>query len=220
MDPAPVDAWPLFGLTLTLGDLVLRPARDEDAVQLGAIVHRLLPVEEHHFVPRLMENALADTEAETTRNVLRFVWSKRVAFDPDEWAIPFAVLDGGRVVGSQAMHTEDFAVRRDVHTGSYLDPDVRRRGIGTRMRAMVVELAFAHLGALTVSSGFMPGNDASARISERLGYERNGTEAWRFRDRRLVEQRLLLTAERWQQTRPAWLDDMTVTGLDAVLPLL
>jgi hypothetical protein len=55
------------------------------------------------------------------------------------------VLSGGVVVGSQGIGGRDFAVLREVHTGSWLGLRYQGQGIGTQMRAAVLHLAFEGL---------------------------------------------------------------------------
>ena len=64
-------------------------------------------------------------------------------------------------------------------TGSWLGRSFQGRGIGTEMRAAVLELAFRGLGAATAESGALEGNAASARVSEKLGYRHDGLERGR-----------------------------------------
>ena len=54
---------------------------------------------------------------------------------------------GGAIAGTQGLSGRDFAVLREVHTGSWLGQRYQRQGIGTEMRAAVLHLAFAGLGA-------------------------------------------------------------------------
>ena len=45
-----------------------------------------------------------------------------------------------------------------------------RLELGTEMRAAVLELAFRGLGATRAESSWLEGNEASRRVSEKLGY--------------------------------------------------
>ncbi len=45
-----------------------------------------------------------------------------------------------------------------------------RLELGTEMRAAVLELAFRGLGAARAESSWLEGNEASRRVSEKLGY--------------------------------------------------
>ena len=59
-------------------------------------------------------------------------------------------------------------------TGSWLGREAQGRGIGTEMRAAVLELVFRGLGADAATSGWLEGNAASGRVSEKLGYRETG----------------------------------------------
>jgi RimJ/RimL family protein N-acetyltransferase len=210
-------AWPLYGLELRCDDLLLRPAGD-DCAALGRVVFNLLEPDEHHFLPHWAQMR-SDTIEATARNVLRWSWQQRFELTGDNWYIPFAVVRDRQVLGLQSGSAEMFSVRRDVHTESCLDSDARQSGVGGRMRAMIIEFAFAHLGALTVSSGCTLGNEASKRVSGKLGYIDDGTYIDAVNGQRHVGHRPRLSRERWAQFRPDWLDDLDVTGLGPVLEL-
>lgn len=216
-----VAAWPLHGLELRGQDLLLRPMRDEDALAVARIVHGLFPDPRHrHFMPNLVRGALRDDLVATSRNVLTWNWGRRAALGPEDWEVPFAVLRDGEVVGMQALSGQAFGVTREVGSGSYVDPARQGQGIGTRMRAIVLEFAFGWLEAQCAVSGHMLDNLASASVSAKLGYEPDGVRLWSFEGSCLQEQRLRLGRQRWQEVRPAWLDSMAATGVAGVRPLL
>jgi RimJ/RimL family protein N-acetyltransferase len=107
---------------------------------------------------------------------LRYHWDRRSTTAPEKWDLAFAVFFDGKLVGSQAVHAREFPVLREVHTGSYLSRRAQGVGVGARMRAMVLELSFAHFGAEWATSGFVEGNERSRRVSARLGYEADGVD--------------------------------------------
>ncbi|MDY7102696.1 MAG: GNAT family protein [Actinomycetota bacterium] len=212
--------WPLFGLRLVHDDLELRPVTDDDAVALADLLEDpIVPAGQEYFVPRLLIGRAA-TRQERAQEMLRYHWTTRAGTRPERWEVPFAVVHDGTVVGTQSSRAEDFAVVGNVHTGSFLAGSAQGRGIGGRMRAMVLEWAFAHLGAVGVSSGYMTGNERSARISARLGYEPDGVRFHAFEGVRRADHRLRLTRQRWLDRRPSWLDAMTVSGMEPCRGLL
>ena len=86
------------------------------------------------------------------------------------------MLLDGTVVGCQAIHTSEFPVLHEVHTGSYLARQVQGGGVGTRMRALVLELSFGDLGGKVGDEWVRRGNQPSCHVSARLGYQADGIE--------------------------------------------
>lgn len=93
---------------------------------------------------------------------------------PQGWRLPFAVLEGDDCVGLQDIAAVAFGERRTVETGSWLGRAHQGRGLGTEMRAAVLHLAFDHLGARRAESAAFEDNEASIRVSRRLGYSPDG----------------------------------------------
>lgn len=85
--------------------------------------------------------------AERARSVVQHHWLRRGNWATDNWALHLCVFEDGRVVGLQTIAAHDFAVLRQVSTASWLGVHHQRQGIGTEMRAAVLHLAFAGLGA-------------------------------------------------------------------------
>jgi RimJ/RimL family protein N-acetyltransferase len=208
-------AWPLFGLSIAHRDLLLREATDDDVLALAGVVEEgVVEAGNEHFVPRLLLGRAATVE-ERFANFLKYHWARRSATVPEKWHLAFAVLLDGRVVGSQAVHTTEFPVLREVHTGSYLSGHVQGGGVGARMRAMVLELSFSGFGAEWATSGFVEGNEPSRRLSARLGYEADGFEPLSLPGAggAIRSNRLRLSRKRWLENRPVWLDEVNWTGV-------
>ena len=51
---------------------------------------------------------------------LRWWWTQRATFAPDEWRLALVVRRDGELVGMQDLHAMDFAQTRHVMTGSWL----------------------------------------------------------------------------------------------------
>ncbi|MFC3690294.1 GNAT family N-acetyltransferase [Aquipuribacter hungaricus] len=132
------------------------------------------------------------------RSVLAWNWQQRAALGPEQWSLVFAVLQDGVVVGVQDLLAREFAVRREVRTGSWLGLAHQGRGTGTRMRLAVLSLAFDHLGALGAGTEAWKDNAASRRVSEKVGYLPDGEEVAVTRGSRREGWRYRLTAARWQ----------------------
>jgi RimJ/RimL family protein N-acetyltransferase len=143
---------------------------------------------------------------------LRAIWRNRGRVASDFWRLNLVVLVDGHPVGVQDVIGTDFDTYGAVTTFSWLAADSRGRGLGREMREAALHLAFEGLGAAEAASDAFRDNAGSNRVSETLGYERNGTD-WATRR---GEPALL---QRWRITREQWLprrrDDIAVSGAEA-----
>lgn len=208
------EIWPLFGLEIETPRLLLRPVRDVDIPGLAQAA--LDGVHDPERTPFGMPWTDADP-ADLPRNLAAYQWSLRNRVAPHNWAVAFAVHYEDRVVGSQDLSAYDFAHRRTVNTGSWLTASLQGRGLGTEMRAALLLFAFDVLGAEWAESGAASWNRASLRVSEKLGYERNGVTRVAPRPEEAVdEQRVRL--EKGSFVRPEW--SISVRGAEPVLAQL
>lgn len=150
---------------------------------------------------------------ERVRGWLRGIWRGRGTVDPDRWRLHFVVFADGEAVGQQDLSAHDFDAFGTVETTSWVSTDARQRGIGTEMRAAILHLAFEGLGAAEAHSEAAVENIGSNAVSERLGYERNGTSWATHQDVPVLGQRWRLTRERWQSQ--ARRNDVELHGVDA-----
>lgn len=139
-------AWGLRGLTLRTPRLTLRPDDDEGLDELAAPALRgVHPAEQMPFYIAWTDQG----PDELVRGVLQHHWAARAALRPSDWRLHFLIRHQGRVIGSQGLSARDFAITREVSTGSWLGMAHQGRGFGTEMRAAVLLFAFDHLGART-----------------------------------------------------------------------
>jgi RimJ/RimL family protein N-acetyltransferase len=100
---------------------------------------------------------------------------------------------------------------------SWLAPGRRGQGLGKEMRAAILQLAFAGLGASEAGSDAFVDNEASNGVSRALGYEPNGTD-W---DTRRGEPARI---QQWRLPRDAWervrRDDIELSGVEGCLAVL
>jgi RimJ/RimL family protein N-acetyltransferase len=151
-------------------------------------------------------------------NTLRHFWSQRATLRPGDWKLNFLIRVDGKVIGEQSIEARDFAVTREVSTGSWLGQRYQGRGYGTEMRAAVLSFAFDHLGALQARTSAYADNAASLHVSRSLGYVDDGTLRDSRRGEPAIQLRLLLTADRFASFRPHW--KLEADGVEACLPLL
>jgi RimJ/RimL family protein N-acetyltransferase len=97
------------------------------------------------------------------------------AWRPDDWVLTLVAFADGQPVGVQSLRGRSFATERSVDTGSWLGAPWQGRGLGTEMRAGVLQLAFGGLGARRATSGAIQGNPQSLGVSRKLGYVETGT---------------------------------------------
>lgn len=201
------DPWPLRHLVLRTPRLTLRPDDDEGLYELAALALRgVHPPQEMPFLFPWTDQAPDDL----VRGTAQYHWGARSRLTPSDWSVNFLVRHEGAVVGSQGLSGREFAITREVSTGSWLGSAHQRQGFGTEMRAAVLLLAFDHLGATTARSGAFADNPASLGVSEKLGYRRDGANTYVRRGVRATEIRLVLAAR--QFVRPEW--TLEVDGLD------
>ncbi|TDC68206.1 GNAT family N-acetyltransferase [Streptomyces hainanensis] len=210
-----IDHWPLAGLRLTTPRLELRLPDPEELAELGALAAGgIHPPEEMPFLFPWTDLP----PAERARSVLQHHWRTLGAWTPGDWSLLLTVFHEGRPVGLQDVGGKDFAVLREVSTGSWLGRAHQGRGIGTEMRHAVLHLAFAGLGATDAISGAFSHNLASQHVSRKAGYRPDGLARVAVRDQPVTEQRYRLTRAEWEatsDTRPP----VTVAGLEPCLPL-
>lgn len=208
------DVWPFFGLVLRSPRLELRLPSLEQLAALGE-----LAAEGVHD-PALMPFFVAWTDRppdERARSVMQYQWSRWGQLTPRDWRLELAVLAGGTVIGLQGVGATDFAVTREVGTGSWLGRRHHGQGYGTEMRAAVLHLAFAGLGADQARSGAFADNAASLGVSRKLGYVEDGTARRVVRDRLVTERRLRLDRAGWEAHRTV---PVEIEGLEPCLPML
>jgi RimJ/RimL family protein N-acetyltransferase len=204
-----MDIASLFGLRLRTPRLELRlptrPELDELRDLARAGVH---PPEEMPFAVAWTDEPYSDAW------VVSFHEQQRAAWRPDAWDLELGVWADGELAGIQAVFGKDFAESRTVGTGSWLGSRFQRRGIGTEMRAAVLELAFRGLGAEVARSGAIEGNTASFRVSEKLGYRVTGVGTVSPRGPAVAHTDVELRRENW---RPPFA--VEIDGLGTCLPL-
>ncbi len=208
-----VEHFPVLGLRLRTPRLELRVPDDADLAALVDVALR--GVHPPEVMPFL--HPWTDREPELlARGLLQHQWRMLAEWSADAWVLNLCVVHEGTVVGMQALHARRFAVRREVGSASWLGEAHQGRGIGTEMRAAVLHLAFACLGAEEAVSGAFEGNTASLAVSRKLGYRPDGVDRHVVRGAPTVEQRMRLSRAEWERHRKV---DVVVEGLAPALSL-
>ena len=197
--------YPQFGLRIAHAGLVLTPPTDAELLELAAIVAEpggILAPGREHFLTRAMGDDAA------ARVFLEWSWRLREFPTTARWRLPLAVLEGGRALGLVVLAHESEHPAGTVHTSSWLARADQGRGLGRRVRLMLLDLAFDHLGATRAVTAVAEDNAASLRVSQRCGYREthraphaDGTP----------EVHLAVTPGAWRRRR---LDDVVVEGVE------
>ena len=204
--------WPLTVLRIRIGELELRLP---DADDLHALA--VLAEDGVHDV-QVQPFSVPWTDAEPAVRALgtmQYHWSCWGSWSPAQWNLNLVAALGDTVVGTQGIGARDFAILREVGTGSWLGRQYQRRGIGTLMRAAVLALAFDGLGAEFATSGAFLHNAASLAVSRKLGYRDDGLERHLIRGAPVELRRLRLDRASWEAHRVA---EVAIDGLHACLP--
>ena len=205
--------WPLFDLRIRTPRLEIRLPTDEELVALVAVA------DEGIHDPSTMPFAIAWTDRpspQRQRESLQWYWGRRAGWRPEDWSLTGGVFVDGRPVGVQDLSAKEFGRLGSVSTGSWLSRVWQGQGLGKEMRAAVLHLAFAGLGAHEALSGAFFDNAASMATSRSLGYVENGEhrQLRRGRPDRMLDLRLDRSV--WARTRRT---DIEIEGLDGCLEM-
>jgi RimJ/RimL family protein N-acetyltransferase len=204
--------WPLSGLRLRTPRLELRWPTLADLDALGSLAAD--GVHDPAVMPFMVAWSDAPPE-DRARSTLQFHWFKWGSWSPSDWSLNLVAERDGAIVGTQGMDGTEFALTREVHTGSWVGRRYHGQGIGTEMRAAVLHLAFEGLNARYACSGAFEDNAASLAVSRKLGYADDGIEFTVVRGRAVTTRRLRLDRDTWAAHRSV---PVEIIGLEPCLP--
>ena len=207
------DLWPLFGLAVRTPRLELRYPDDDMVYELAALT--ALAIHD----PATMPFSIPWTDQpvdQLPRSSLQHFGGGRASWTPTDWRCLMAVVVDGSVVGAQDIVGKDFPSTKSVMTGSWLTQSRQGQGIGKEMRAAILHLAFAGLGAERAHTSAFADNERSLGVTRALGYEPNGESVEPRRDSAGRQLHFLMTRQRWEERRR---DDIEIEGLEACLDM-
>ncbi len=205
--------WPLFDIRICTPRLEIRLPTDDD---LPGLVDEIV-AGVHSTATMPFTKEWTDVRSPLReRESLQWWWRQRAEWSARKWIFTGAVFVDGKPVGVQDVGAENFAALRAVETGSWIGLRHQGHGIGKEMRAAILHLAFAGLGAIEAGSGAWHDNAHSLGVSRALGYERNGESLALRRGRPERQIRLRLTRDTWESARR---DDIEIEGLEPCLEL-
>jgi len=162
--------WPQFALHIALEGAHLQAPTDTDLslrARRAAEPNAILPAVHSHFVTWIQDR----TADELAHQVIVRGLSNRDLTKRPGWTLDLAVMVSGQPVGMQSLSGFDsWPHRRIIGTTSWLLDPFQRRGLGTRSRAAILELAFSHLHVESAKSWVLEDNHASCLVSTTLGY--------------------------------------------------
>lgn len=202
----------LHGLRLRTPRLELRLGSHEELLELGRLAAR--GVHPRAEMPFAVAWTDAIGEPGFLDGFVAFHEEALVCWSPADWALHLLVWAEGALAGTQGLVAKRFAETRRVETGAWLGAAFQRRGLGTEMRAAVLELAFRGLGAERAESAWLEGNEASRRVSEKLGYRTVGRTTRSPRGRAVPTTVVELRRPDWRPPVP-----VEIEGLEPCLPL-
>jgi RimJ/RimL family protein N-acetyltransferase len=205
--------WPLAQLRLQTPRLELRPPAEADLYRLAGLAAD--GIHDPDVQPFMFPWTDVPPD-ERARSVLQYQWRQMGAWTTQQWELGLAVVRDGTVVGIQSMAGTEFALLREVHTGSWLGLAHQGTGIGTEMRAAALHLAFAGLSAQYALSDAFTDNPASLGVSRKLGYAEDGIDRCVSRGRPATTQRFRMDRTTWEATHSV---PVTIAGLEPCLPM-
>lgn len=202
--------WPPYALRLQCEEMELTPVRDSDLPELAEIARNGVRRDGVQAFPVDWDTGSPEQIA---RSLAQYHWATRANLTVEKWTLEFTVRIGGRAVGIQGVSSDQYPLMRTVSTGSWLAPEEQSRGFGTRMRSMVIDSFARHFGAHRFDTGYIDGNAASRRVSEKLGYCPNGHRRLISQDGSVrTEHRMVLFAADYEHTD----HEVIVTGAEPV----
>jgi RimJ/RimL family protein N-acetyltransferase/predicted GNAT family acetyltransferase len=199
---------PLTRLRVRTPRLELRLGTDTELRQLGRVAMAGI------HDPDVMPFEFPWTDDVSEESVLDFHRERLRAFTPEDWSLGLVVFYRGRPIGIQSLDANRFAETRRVTTGSWLGQEWQGQGLGTEMRAAVLQLAFGGLAADVAVSGAIAGNPPSLGVSRKLGYEVVGAHLVSPRGEPLEHTDLELRREHFRPPVP-----VELVALAPLLPL-
>lgn len=212
--------WPQFGLRIDIEGAHLEAPTDAQIETLARSAARpgaVLPPADIHFVKWLHGRTADEIESQRTQCIR----SNRDLTQGPGWTLDLAVIVDDEPVGVQSLSGfEQWPHRRVVGTTSWLLASHQRRGLGTKCRAAVLELAFAHLNTEAAKSLALEANRASIAVSTKLGYKQVDRHVITESSRELVELVYELSAARWLNSAARQQFSPKISQAESVVTLL
>ena len=164
--------------------------------------------------PASMPFEVAWTDTLTEESFVAYHEQALEGWEPRDWMLNLVAFHRGHPIGVQGLGAKGFGEQRSVVTGSWLGEQWQGAGLGTEMRAAVLQLAFHGLDATVALSGALAGNPQSLGVSRKLGYEVVGSHTVSPRGKPLEHTDIELARENFRSPVP-----VEVVALEPLRPL-
>ena len=165
MDGGGLDmTWPSSVPELATERLRLRAPVPGDAAALLAVLGDP-EVTRYHNVPTL-------TTLGEAQGLLERLAERHAARDTVRWAID--LVEHAEMIGTVGLLRFDFE-HRHAEVGYEIARRWWGRGLASEAAAAVIRYGFSVLGLHRIEAGVLPGNDASVRVLQKLGFLEEGT---------------------------------------------
>jgi len=160
-------------LSITCAAITLRPIPSSDLPQVEEMIRNgdLLTPNDTRTRHELSH------AARTYVSELKYAWQPK-NLTREKWDLPLGLYTAeGELIGRQGVMAKDFLIHREVITYSAVAKHYRGHGYGTLARIAMLAFIFSTdgLGAIHAYSYADDNNEASKRVSEKLGYLYEGT---------------------------------------------
>jgi [ribosomal protein S5]-alanine N-acetyltransferase len=162
-DGAGYSVWPTSIPELVTERLRLREPVPGDAAALLAVLGDP-EVTRYHNVPTL--TSLVEAQV-----LLERLEQRQAARETIRWAIE--VVEHGEMIGTVGLLRFDFE-HRHAEVGYEIGRRWWGRGLAPEAAAAVIRYGFSVLGLHRIEAGVLPGNDASVRVLQKLGFSEEG----------------------------------------------
>lgn len=190
------DFFPIDKIRLRTERLELRLPTNPELAELGQRAYEgIHPAREMPFYNPWTRQ----TPTERARSVMQHHWKQLATWTPRQWILQFAVFYEGTPIGVQDVMANNFAVLREIASGSWLAKKWQGQGLGTEMRAAILYFAFEGLKAKYANSGAFADNPASLAVSQKLGYKENGVKPFAVEGKARENRLFRLSREDWDK---------------------
>lgn len=141
--------------------VTLRPLRIDDATQVAALANNAK-------ISRNMRDGFPHPYS--MKNAEDFIAYTRKS-DP---VTIFAIECDGAYVGNVGLHPCEDVYRMSAEIGYFIGEPFWNKGIATKAISLAVEFGFDSLGLNRIHAGVFSFNEASVRVLEKCGFQREG----------------------------------------------